>query len=117
MMSSAGGSPRVPTNRRTPEGGQRKPREIRELVIEIAKTTGFEYTRIMASYGNSPKWVRFSRRSPAISSHLPLIREEPDEVQTLSLDEIEIISYVGGLVTGLPGRQPDWHRSQREWDH
>lgn len=27
-----------------PKGGQRKPREIRELVIEIAKTTGFGYT-------------------------------------------------------------------------
>ena len=33
-----------PTN---PKGGQRKPREIRELVIEIAKTTGFGYTRII----------------------------------------------------------------------
>jgi len=30
-----------------PKGGQRKPREIRELVIEIAKTTGFGYTRII----------------------------------------------------------------------
>ncbi|MBI1346272.1 DDE-type integrase/transposase/recombinase [bacterium] len=30
-----------------PKGGQRKPREIRELVIEIAKTTGFGYTRIL----------------------------------------------------------------------
>ena len=33
-----------PTNSK---GGQRKPREIRELVIEIAKTTGFGYTRII----------------------------------------------------------------------
>lgn len=30
-----------------PKGGQRKPREIRELIIEIAKTTGFGYTRIV----------------------------------------------------------------------
>jgi len=30
-----------------PKGGQRKPKEIRELVIEIAKTTGFGYTRII----------------------------------------------------------------------
>jgi len=29
------------------KGGQRKPREIRELIIEIAKTTGFGYTRIV----------------------------------------------------------------------
>jgi putative transposase len=29
-----------------PKGGQRKPREIRELVLEIAKLTGFGYTRI-----------------------------------------------------------------------
>ena len=33
--------------RANPKGGQRKPREIRELVIEIAKTTGFGYTRII----------------------------------------------------------------------
>jgi len=30
-----------------PKGGQRKPRELRELVIHIAKTTGFGYTRII----------------------------------------------------------------------
>jgi putative transposase len=30
-----------------PKGGSRKPREIRELVIEIAKTTGFGYSRII----------------------------------------------------------------------
>ena len=33
--------------KKNPKGGQRKPREIRELVIEIAKTTGFGYTRII----------------------------------------------------------------------
>lgn len=30
-----------------PKGGQRKPREIRELVIQIATTTNFGYTRIL----------------------------------------------------------------------
>ena len=30
-----------------PKGGQRKPREIRELVLEIARVTGFGYTRII----------------------------------------------------------------------
>ena len=33
--------------KKNPKGGQRKPREIRELVIEIAKVTGFGYTRII----------------------------------------------------------------------
>jgi len=32
---------------KNPKGGQRKPKEIRELVIMIAKTTGFGYTRII----------------------------------------------------------------------
>jgi putative transposase len=32
---------------RKPKGGQRKPREIRELVLQIATTTGFGYTRII----------------------------------------------------------------------
>jgi putative transposase len=31
---------------KNPKGGQRKPREIRELIINIAKTTGFGYTKI-----------------------------------------------------------------------
>ncbi len=30
--------------------------------------------------------------------HLPPVREEPAEVDTLKLDEIEVKSYVGGLV-------------------
>jgi len=33
--------------KKNPKGGQRKPRELRELVIQIAKTTGFGYTRII----------------------------------------------------------------------
>ncbi|MCA9249459.1 MAG: hypothetical protein KDA42_20215, partial [Planctomycetales bacterium] len=32
---------------KNPKGGQRKPEEIRALVIEVAKTTGFGYTRII----------------------------------------------------------------------
>ena len=30
---------------KNPKGGQRKPKEIRALVIEVARTTGFGYTR------------------------------------------------------------------------
>ncbi|MBT5018498.1 MAG: transposase, partial [Planctomicrobium sp.] len=32
---------------KNPKGGQRKPREVRELVIQIAKATGFGYSRII----------------------------------------------------------------------
>ena len=32
---------------KNPKGGQRKPRDVRALVIEIAKTTGFGYSRII----------------------------------------------------------------------
>jgi putative transposase len=39
-------------NTNNPKGGQRKPREIRELVILIAKTTGFGYTRILGELRN-----------------------------------------------------------------
>jgi putative transposase len=35
---------------KNPKGGQRKPREVRELVIEIAKTTGFGYTKPHSQY-------------------------------------------------------------------
>ena len=37
-------------------------------------------------------------RSSMVRGHLPPIREEPDEVQALSLDQSEVNSYVGGLV-------------------
>jgi len=37
-----------PRNRR-PKGGQRKPREIREQVLQIARTTGFGYTGIIGA--------------------------------------------------------------------
>jgi len=36
-----------PKRKKNPKGGQRKPREIRELVIQIATTTNFGYTRIV----------------------------------------------------------------------
>ena len=42
-LREADGSSRA----KNPKGGQRKPREIRELVIQIARTTGFGYTRII----------------------------------------------------------------------
>ena len=35
------------TGKKKTKGGQRKPKEIRELVIQIARTTGFGYTRII----------------------------------------------------------------------
>ena len=30
--------------------------------------------------------------------HLPPVREEPEEVEALTMDQIEVKSYVGGLV-------------------
>ena len=36
-----------PKRKQNPKGGQRKPREIRELVIQIATVTGFGYSRII----------------------------------------------------------------------
>ncbi|HWL09452.1 MAG TPA: integrase core domain-containing protein [Planctomicrobium sp.] len=36
-----------PKRKQNPKGGQRKPREIRELVIQIATVTGFGYSRIL----------------------------------------------------------------------
>ena len=40
-------------------------------------------------------------RSSMARGHLPPSREEPDEVQALSVGQIEVKSYVGGLVRGL----------------
>ena len=37
-------------------------------------------------------------RSSMVRDHLPPIREEPNEVASLRLDEVEITSHVGGLV-------------------
>ena len=37
-------------------------------------------------------------RSSMVRDHLPPVREEPDEVEKLTMDEIEVKSYVGGLV-------------------
>ena len=36
-----------PKRKKNPKGGQRKPREIRELVLQIASVTGFGLTRIV----------------------------------------------------------------------
>ena len=40
-------------------------------------------------------------RSHMERDHLPLVREEPVEVEKLRLDEIEVKSFVGGLVKGF----------------
>ena len=37
-------------------------------------------------------------RSHMSRDHLPPVREEPDEVAKLSIEEVEVKSYVGGLV-------------------
>jgi hypothetical protein len=37
-------------------------------------------------------------RSSMVREHLPPIREQPDKVATLKLDQIEVRSHVGGLV-------------------
>jgi putative transposase len=37
-------------------------------------------------------------RSHMSRDHLPPVREEPDEVEKLSVDQVEVKSYVGGLV-------------------
>ncbi|QDU98827.1 hypothetical protein [Lignipirellula cremea] len=39
-----------------------------------------------------------TRRAHMEREHLPPVREEPDEVETLTMDQIEVKSYVGGLV-------------------
>ena len=36
--------------------------------------------------------------STLITDHLPPIREEPGEVETISIDQIEVKKYVGGLI-------------------
>ena len=37
-------------------------------------------------------------RASAVQHGDPPLREEPEEVKTLALDQIEVKSYVGGLV-------------------
>ena len=37
-------------------------------------------------------------RSSMVRDHLPPIRKEPDEVETLQLEQVELRSHVGGLV-------------------
>jgi putative transposase len=45
-----------------------------------------------------------TRRSHMEREHLPPVREQPDEVETLPLDQIEVKSYVGGLVKSFERR-------------
>ncbi|WP_437222435.1 DDE-type integrase/transposase/recombinase [Planctomicrobium sp. SH661] len=40
-------------------------------------------------------------RSHMCRGHLPPVREEPEDIKTLNLDEIEVKSFVGGLVKGF----------------
>ena len=42
-----------------------------------------------------------TQRSHMSRDHLPPIRKEPEEVATLTMDQIEVKSYVGGLVTSF----------------
>ncbi|MBC8290792.1 MAG: hypothetical protein H8E37_10800 [Planctomycetes bacterium] len=37
-------------------------------------------------------------RSSMVRGHLPPVRENPDEVATLKLDQVDVKTYVGGLV-------------------
>ncbi|MBV07851.1 integrase core domain-containing protein [Rubinisphaera sp.] len=42
-----------------------------------------------------------TKRSHMERDHLPPIREEPGEVATISIDQIEVKKYVGGLIKSL----------------
>jgi hypothetical protein len=44
--------------KKKPRGGQHKPREIRELVLEIAKVTGLEYTSNWRDAQVGDQWHR-----------------------------------------------------------
>ena len=37
--------------------------------------------------------------------HLPTVRDVPEEVETLKLDQIEVKSHVGGLVKSFERRE------------
>ena len=58
---------------KNPKGGQRKPREIRELVLKIATTTGFGYTRIVGELRN---WESTNQPSDC-EEHLKEVGIEP----------------------------------------
>ncbi|QDU92605.1 integrase core domain-containing protein [Lignipirellula cremea] len=45
-----------------------------------------------------------TRRAHMESDHLPPVREEPEEVEKLKMDQIEVKSYVGGLVKSFERR-------------
>jgi hypothetical protein len=42
--------------------------------------------------------------APFTATYLPPIRDVPDEVTTLKMDQIEVKSYVGGLVKSFERR-------------
>ncbi len=46
------------------------------------------------------KFVEYynTTRSSKVRDHLPPVREEPDEIESLKLDQIEVTSHVGVLV-------------------
>jgi hypothetical protein len=48
----------------------------------------------------SDKFVEYynTARSSMMRDHLPPVRIEPEEVDTLKLDQVEVRSHVGGLV-------------------
>ena len=51
------------------------------------------------SYYNTRRW-HMERE------HLPPVRQEPEEVNTLKLDQVEVKSYVGGLVKSFDRKAP-----------
>ena len=57
--------------------------------------------RIIGDFGHLvSEFVEYynTARSSMVRDHLPPVRELPEEVETLPLDQIEVKSYVGGLV-------------------
>ncbi len=43
-------------------------------------------------------------RFSMVRDHLPPIREAPDEIKTLPLDQVEVTSHLGGLVKSFKRR-------------
>jgi hypothetical protein len=48
-------------------------------------------------------------RSHSERENLPPIREEPPEVETLTMEQLEVKSYVGGLVKSFERKRRDPH--------
>jgi putative transposase len=45
-----------------------------------------------------------TKRSSMVREHLPPVRDVPDDVETLKLEDFEVKSYVGGLVKSFERR-------------